>query len=154
MTKLTIVSGLLAASFLHPQAVHERKMTSEFRVVAFADRWSDFGARGNVPSVRDFLASKKGQAKLVKLRVHYWPQEADPLNGIGLKASTISLHVTRSKFCDESVASLKGNGEIDPSDPELRRPRLKVLQGAERTKVPSEKTTLACYEGNWPPKKV
>lgn len=122
-------------------------------LVGFADRWADYGSRGDTPSFRDFLAlrhqgvqGKRAHDVFIKLRFLYWPQDkSDPksLSENGQRERV--LNAKRDSSCDETFASLSHEGDVSYLDPQLK-PSLFVHLRGSSANLPPPQATLACYE--------
>lgn len=122
-------------------------------LVGFADRWADYGSRGDTPSFRDFLAvqhqavqGKRPHDVFIKLRFLYWPQDkSDPKSLSENGQQERVLNAKRDSSCDETFASLSHEGDVSYLDPQLRPSRFVHLRGSS-TKLPPPQATLPCYE--------
>jgi len=133
-----------------PQRTVER---IRVRLIGLADRWSDYGSRGDTPSFRDFLGvrlnskSRTGTpTEFVKLRFLYWPQDhADPGDLAKGTSKEEDFDATRDPSCDETFSSLSVGGQISFLDPQLRPSRFVLLPNAP-TRRPLRQFVLPCYE--------
>lgn len=122
-------------------------------LVGFADRWADYGSRGDTPSFRDFLAIKrglKGRAaepdEFIKLRLLYWPQDkSDPKHLADGASREMSFVATREASCDETFASLRKGKQVSFLDPQLKPSRFVFMSHAP-AKRPRAQSVLPCYE--------
>ena len=97
-------------------------------IVGFADRWADYGSKGDTPSFRDFLAIRsqpggRGGAagEFIKLRLLYWPQDnSDPKRLAEGPSRGMSFVAAREETCDETFSSLSRSKQVSYLDPELR----------------------------------
>jgi hypothetical protein len=122
-------------------------------IVGFADRWADYGSKGDTPSFRDFLAIRsqpggRGGAagEFIKLRLLYWPQDnSDPKRLAEGPSRGMSFAAAREETCDETFSSLSRSKQVSYLDPELRPSRFLFL-----AKAPSERPRpsliLPCYQ--------
>ena len=122
-------------------------------LVGFADRWADYGSRGDTPSFRDFLAvhhqgvqGKRPHDVFIKLRFLYWPQDkSDPKSLSENGQQERVLNAKRDSPCDETFASLSHKGDVSYLDPQLKPSRFMHLRG-NTTNLPPPQATLPCYE--------
>lgn len=118
-------------------------------IVGFADRWADYGSRGDTPSFRDFLAlrSRKGEAgEFIKLRLLYWPQDkSDPKQLASGPSREMSFAAAREETCDETFASLSRGKQVSYLDPELKPSRFLFLAKAPAER-PRPTLMLPCYQ--------
>lgn len=122
-------------------------------LVGFADRWADYGSRGDTPSFRDFLAlqhqrvqGKRPHNVFIKLRFLYWPQDkSDPKSLSENGQQERVLNAKRDSSCDETFASLSHEGDVSYLDPQLKPSRFVHPRGSS-TNLPPPQATLPCYE--------
>ena len=134
--------------FGHAKEVKGQKL--RVLLVGFADRWADYGSRGDTPSFRDFLALRRGQrgalSEFINLRLLYWPQDnADPKKLAESPSREITLDAAREATCDESFSSLNSSGQVSFLDPEMKHSRFVILQHAPAMR-PRAEAILPCYE--------
>jgi len=142
---------VLLSTWGHSQggAVPEMRIT----IIGFADRWADYGSRGDTPSFRDFLAvrsrpgGRNGEpVEFIKLRLLYWPQDkSDPKQLASGPAREMSFAAAREETCDETFASLSKAGQVSYLDPELRPSRFLFLAKAPAQR-PIPTLLLPCYQ--------
>jgi hypothetical protein len=141
---------LLLALF-SPSCHSQVENVPEMRViiVGFADRWADYGSRGDTPSFRDFLAirSRRGEAgEFIKLRLLYWPQDkSDPKQLASGPSREMSFAAAREETCDETFASLSRGKQVSYLDPELKPSRFLFLAKAPAER-PRPTLMLPCYQ--------
>jgi len=122
-------------------------------LVGFADRWADYGSRGDTPSFRDFLAvqhqgvaGKRPHDVFIKLHFLYFPQDkSDPKSLSENGQQERVFKANRDSSCDETFASLSHDGDVSYLDPQLKPSRFVHLRGSS-TKLPPSQATLPCYE--------
>jgi hypothetical protein len=146
--------ALLVFTFLNSSHC-QRTDSQELRVllIGFADRWADYGSRGDTPSFRDFLAIKKGRndrtvesGEFIKLRLLYWPQDkSDPKHLAEGPSREMSFPAVREASCDETFASLSRSKQVSFLDPELKPSRFVFMSNAP-SKRPRARSVLPCYQ--------
>lgn len=123
------------------------------QLIGFADRWADYGSRGDTPSFRDFLAIKKSgngrkaePGEFIKLRLLYWPQDkSDPKHLSEGPSRKMSFVAARELTCDESFASLSRSKQVSFLDPQLKPSRFVFMKNAP-AKKPLAQSVLPCYQ--------
>ena len=121
--------------------------------VGFADRWADYGSRGDTPSFRDYLAvlhlsapDERPNDLFIKLRLFYFPQDkSDPASLSRGGHRLRSFNAERQSSCDETFASLSQNGTLSFLDPKLKASRFVHLHGKIK-RLPESKEMLPCNE--------
>jgi hypothetical protein len=122
-------------------------------LIGFADRWADYGSRGDTPGFRDYLgvlhqttADKHSRDVFIKLRLLYWSQDkSDPKSFSEEGQKERIFKANRDSSCDETFASLSHDGDVSNFDPQSKPSRFIHLHG-KLTELPSPKATLPCYE--------
>lgn len=122
-------------------------------LVGFADRWADYGSRGDIPGFRDFLAvlhqpGSGGTPRevFIKLRLLYWGQgKSDPKSMSEGKQQERVFDAKRDSTCDEDFASLRHEGDVSYLDPKLKPSRFERIRGS-LTNLPPPQASLPCYE--------
>jgi len=145
MTKYRIpgITLLLFTFVLQVQGSSSENAPQTIRavLVGMADRWADYGSRGDVPSVRDFLAVERlrrsdgvWSSKFIKVRMLYWPQDkSDPRRLVLVPAHEAELMATRETSCDESFSNLSRTGQVSFLDPNSAVPRQISIWALEET---------------------
>ena len=149
-TLLFLIVALLSA-----RGRSQGEVAPEMRIVivGFADRWADYGSRGNTPSFRDFLAiwrrpgGRSGEPdEFIKLRILYWPQDkSDPKHLATGPSREMSFAAAREETCDETFSSLSQSRQISYLDPQLRPSRFLFLAKAPAER-PRPTLILPCYQ--------
>lgn len=120
-------------------------------LIGFADRWADYGSRGNTPGFRDFLAilhrkSRREHDSFIKVRYLYWREgKSDPKVLSKGKQKNQVLRAKRDSSCDETFAALSHEGEISYLDPQLKPSQFVHMKGSV-SKLPPPEMILPCYE--------
>src|SRR5262249_12318652 len=141
---------LLISNQGHGQAGSGQQL--HITLTGFADRWADYGSRGDTPGFRDFLGvlhqpagGKRSRDVFVKLRFLYWQEgKSDPKSFSQADQQERVFKAQRDSSCDETFASLSHEGDISYLDPQSKPSRFIHLRGS-LTGVPSSKATLPCY---------
>ena len=129
-------------------------------IIGYADRWSDYGSTGAMPSERDFLATEQkprsapnAAGEFIKVRFLYFPQDkTDPKAEMAKGTSRKELDARREPTCDERFSDLSKAGVVSALDPEGRPSGFKRLF-YPHAKLPPPTVLLPCYEVRWPGRK-
>jgi hypothetical protein len=122
-------------------------------LIGFADRWADYGSRGDTPGFRDFLGvlhqptgGKSSRDVFVKLRFLYWQEgKSDPKHLAEGPAREMSFAAAREASCDETFASLSRSKQVSFLDPQLKPSRFVIMSHAP-VKRPRAQSVLPCYQ--------
>jgi hypothetical protein len=144
-------AALALACYCQTQGQRDHAQRLNVQVVGFADRWANYGSRGDTPSFRDFLAvippkGKRTERVFIKLRFLYFPQDNDDPKSLaetGRQQRKI-VNAVRDSLCDETFANLSRSGEIEFLDPELKPSQFVVLHGDVKG-MPANEGLLPCY---------
>lgn len=145
----------LAASMIMCGVLFAQSMNSSIRVtlVGFADRWADYGSRGDTPGWRDFLGvlrcpreKKCTGNSFVKVRMLYWGEgKSDPRKLADAEQVERTFTAKRESSCDETFEHLSHQGDVNYLDPKLRPSRFVRITG-NINRLPALETTLPCYQ--------
>lgn len=146
-----LLSVIVLSTSLCAQARGER--TIRVTLVGFADRWADYGSRGDMPGFRDFVAvlheSRPGGAShdsFIKIRFLYWREgKSDPKSFSEGEQQRRVIEAKRDVSCDETFGTLSREGEISYLDPQLKPSRFVHMKG-RFSKLPPPQMRLPCYE--------